>query len=79
MTKDSSRQNMRDEQALTDRFERLCGSIERAQRMLRLWQNSCPSRHPNPRWSKTKEQVFETKAKEEGYTRKHIQAFYACR
>jgi len=31
----SRRPNMREEQALTDRFERLCGSIERAQRMLR--------------------------------------------
>ena len=69
---------MREEQALTDRFERLCGSIERAQRMLRPWQESYANKHPNPRWSKTKEQVFEAKAKEEGYTRKQIQAVYAC-
>ena len=31
---------MRDEQALTDRFGRLCGSIQRAQRLLRLWKDS---------------------------------------
>jgi len=69
---------MRDEQALTDRFERLCGSIQRAQRLLCVWKNSYASKHPNPRWSKTKAQIFEAKAVAEGFTRKQIQAFYAC-
>ena len=69
---------MRDEQALTDRFERLCGSIVKAQRLLHIWQDSYACNHFTPRYCKTKKQVFEAKAKEEGYTRKQIQAFYAC-
>lgn len=69
---------MRDEQAETDHFESACGSVDKAQRLFRIWQNSYASIHPNPRYSKTREKVFEASAKSAGYTDEQIQAFYAC-
>ena len=69
---------MRDEQALTDRFEALCGSIERAQRLFRIWKNSYPNGEPLFRGHQTKKQVFERRAADEGYTPSQIRAFYDC-
>lgn len=69
---------MKDEQALTDHFESVCGGVEKAQFLFRIWQNSYAANHPNPRYSKTREEVFEAWAKRDGYTDEQIQAFYAC-
>lgn len=67
-----------DEQAVTDHFEEVCGSVDKAWRLFNIWQNSYAHDHPNPRWSQTREQVFEARAKDAGYTNEQIQAFYAC-
>jgi hypothetical protein len=69
---------MKDEQALTEHFEAVCGGVEKAQGLFRIWKNSYANRHPNPRYSKTREEVFEATAKNYGYTDEQIQAFYAC-
>ncbi len=70
--------NMKDEQALTDRFEELCGSVDKAQRLFRIWQNAYAHDHPMKQYSLTREQVFERQAKSAGYTQQQINAFYAC-
>ena len=69
---------MRDEQAETDAFEQACGGVERAQALFRIWQNCHAVQHPNPRYSKTREQVFEGLAQDAGFTAKQIRAFYNC-
>jgi len=69
---------MRDEQELTSRFEDLCGGVYQAQRLFRLWQNAYAHTHPNPRYSKTREQVFEAQARNAGFTDEQIKAFYDC-
>ena len=74
---------MTDEQALTDEFESECGSVEKAQRLFQIWKDSHANGtaldilHQRP-WAKSREQVFEARAKAEGFTKRQIGAFYAC-
>ena len=69
----------KDEQAMTDNFEELCGGVTKAQRLFFLW------KHSDATGTKfdmlygvglTKSQVFERHAKREGFTDKQIDAFY---
>ena len=69
---------MRNEQALTDRFEQACGSVFCAQQLFHIYKDSYPHHDINPRYAKTKDQVFRARAEREGFTRKQIQAFYDC-
>jgi hypothetical protein len=67
-----------DEQAETDAFERLCGGVKRAQRMLYLWNDSYPAGSEYDRMmgrGASKAEVFKAKAKREGFTDEQIAAF----
>lgn len=66
---------MMNEQQRTDEFEALCGGVEKAQRVMSLW-NSC---YPMATYYgvKSKEAVFLARAKREGYSNEIINAFLA--
>jgi len=69
----------KDEQAMTDKFEELCGGVKKAQRLLYLWQNSYPVGDKLDMLygrGLTKAQVFERAAKREGFTDEQIDYFY---
>ena len=63
---------MKDEQTLTDEFESACGCVSHAQRLFKIYKDSYKTHN------QTKEQVFEAKAKAQGFTQKQIQALYRC-
>lgn len=69
----------KDERAMTDNFEELCGGVKKAQRLFQLWKNSYSAGtkfdmlYGN---GQTKSQVFEKKAKQEGFTDEQIKYFY---
>jgi hypothetical protein len=68
----------RDEQQETDDFEELCGGVAKAQRLLHLYQDSYPNGTAYDFLmgrGATKEQVFEAKAKREGFTAQQVNAF----
>ena len=69
---------MRDEQAETDHLEAVCGGVEQAQRLFRIYKDSYPNQHPNPRYSKTKEQVFWNRAIAVGFTDEQCDALLDC-
>jgi hypothetical protein len=69
---------MRDEQAETDNFESVCGGVQQAQRLFGIYKRCVSFKHPNPRYSKTKEEVFAACAKLAGYTPVQIQALLDC-
>jgi hypothetical protein len=72
-----------DEQATTDAFEQFVGGVRKAQHLLYLYNNSYPHGTEMDRLmgkGRTKDQVFRTKAKREGFTDAHINAFFVvCR
>jgi hypothetical protein len=64
-----------DEQATTNAFEEYVGGVRRAQRLLYIYNNS----YPMPgRWTEqvSKDQVFRSRAKREGFTDAEIDAFF---
>ncbi len=67
----------KDEQKMTEQFEDLIGRV-RAEQLLQIWKNSYPL---GTRYEflfgkgKTRVQVFEEKAKQEGFTDEEIIAF----
>lgn len=69
----------KDEAAMQEHFEHLVGSVAKTNRFLRLWNNSYKS---GTKYDflmgrgKTKEEVFEAKAKAEGFTQEQIECFY---
>lgn len=63
-----------DEQATTKAFEDFMGGVARAQRIFQIYVNSYPSKHPNPRYSKNKEQVFTDNATRQGFSEREIEA-----
>ena len=69
---------MRDEQAETDHLINVCHGTEQADRLFRIYKRCYPAQHPNPRYSRTKEEVFAAWAKEAGYTPTQIQALLSC-
>jgi len=64
-----------DEQAMTDQFENLCGSVARAQRLQHIWNNSYPGISASVWTRPTKVDVFRAKAKREGFAVEQIEAF----
>ena len=69
---------MKDEQAATDHLEVVCHGVAQAQRLFMIYKRCTAHNHPNPRYSKTKEEVFAAVAKEAGYTPVQIQALLDC-
>ena len=66
---------MKDEQLMTESFEELVGGVSKARQLFNLYKNS-HSHNPLYGEKRTKQQVFETKAKNEGFTNEQIQFFY---
>lgn len=64
----------KDEQELTDEFERVCGSVERAQRLFSIWKNS----YADSSRRITKDTAFQRAALNDGFKPEELQAFYAC-
>jgi hypothetical protein len=70
---------MIDEQQRCDKFEKMVGGVKRAQRLLSIWNNSysCGTKLDFlVARGKTREQVFEMRARAEGFTDKQIQCFH---
>jgi len=72
----------KDEQAMQDHFEELVGGARKAERLLWLWNDSYPVGTKYDKDFKTghyhsAEEVFEAKAKREGYTQEMINCFHA--
>ncbi len=68
----------KDERAMQEKFEDLCGGVKRAERLNWIWNNSYPVGTQYDfmmKRGKTKRQVFEEKAKAEGFSDKQIQCF----
>ena len=68
------------EQERQDYFVRVVGGRQKAEKMHRLWQNTYPrycSLNDGYPKQHTKQEVFLVKAKEEGFTKKQIDAFLA--
>jgi hypothetical protein len=67
-----------DELVDTSAFEVYVGGANKAQRLMSLYNNSYPNGTALDRLygrAKTKEQVFEVKAKGEGFSAEHVSAF----
>jgi len=72
----------KDEQAMQDHFEDLVGGVARAERMMMLWNGSypCGSKYDkdfHTGFYHSKQEVFEEKAKHEGFTQEMIDCFNA--
>jgi len=72
----------KDEQAMQEHFEYLVGGVAKAERLMWLWNNSYPNGSKYDQTFKTghyhsKENVFEYKAKAEGFTQEQINCFHA--
>lgn len=68
-----------DEQATQDDFVELVGGTAKADRLMNIYNNSYPSGTAYDRLQgrgKTKDEVFQAKAKREGYTDEQIEAFF---
>lgn len=69
----------KDEAAMQEHFEHLVGGVAKAERLLWLWKNSFKS---GTKYDflmgrgKIREEVFEAKAKAEGFTQNQIECFY---
>jgi len=65
-----------DEQALTDMVEAACGGVDRAFRLVRIWQGCYPGvRVPWLGQVPTREQTFRRRAKGQGYSDRAIELF----
>jgi len=69
-----------DEQATQEAFETFVGGINRAERLVWLWNNSYPSGTAYDRMFRansyqSKENIFKNKAKREGFADEQIKAF----
>jgi len=70
----------KDEKAMQEQFEELCGGVKRAERLMWIWNNSYQIGTKYDQVFKTgfhhtKRQVFDLKAKKEGFTDEQIQCF----
>jgi hypothetical protein len=68
------------EQERQDRFVRLVGGTNRADELMRIWNNSYPHGTKYDRLygrGLTKEQAFERNALNRGFTKRQISAFYS--
>lgn len=69
----------KDETAMQEQFEELVGGVAKAESLMRIWNNSYKN---GTKYDflmgrgKTKEEVFEAKAKAEGFTQQQINCFY---
>jgi len=70
---------MYDEQEEQDRFIRIIGGISKADRLQHIWNNSYPHSTSNIFRPITKEQDFMDKAKNEGFSKRQIEAFLKLR
>ena len=67
-----------DEVAMQEQFEELCGGPRRASRLMFLWNEAYPCGTQYDFLlgkGKTKQQIFESKAKREGFSLEQIKAF----
>jgi len=70
----------KDEQVMQENFEELCGGYKRAERLMYLWNNSYKTGTKYDflmGGGRSKIEVFEKKAKEDGFTKKQIECFYS--
>lgn len=66
---------MRDEQRETDNFVALCGGTQKADRLMRIWNNSYPGISASI-WDKpSKEDMFRRSAARDGFTSRQVNAF----
>lgn len=69
----------KDETLMQEQFENLVGEISKAERLMQLWNNSYPVGTKLDFLygrGRTKEQIFERKAKTEDFTQEQINCFY---
>ena len=69
----------KNETLMQEQFEELVGGVVKAERLMRIWNNSykCGTKYDFLMGrGRTKEQVFERKAKSEGFTEQQISYFY---
>ena len=65
-----------DEQEKTDAFERACGSVDKAFRLLRIYRDTSePSAYDKLYKAPSKREKFIKRAKQEGYSQKAINLF----
>lgn len=70
----------KDEQAMQDNFEDLCGGVAKAEHLMRIWNNSYKKGSKYDFLmgrGRTKQEVFEKEAKSQGFTDKQIKCFYS--
>ena len=64
-----------DEQKATDMFEDLCGGVERAQQLMRVWERCHSTGMKGSRFYHTKEEVFRNTALIDGFTDEQTDMF----
>jgi hypothetical protein len=69
------RNKMYDEPVEQEKFIRIVGGTQKAERLQRIWDSSFPRYSGNMFKPLTKEDVFAIESKKEGFTDKQIKAF----